>query len=192
MTSPGCQEPLCGMPGASLRDTFRPVGIGMLGPANGVHVKMRACGSAAHFPETGTMYESATVHPESTTRQVVFPFCGECWRVCLGTVTASQDPISPASTATTCGSPTSRPPRNWSRRRTPREPTPTGRLFRHQFRQEMSAPDRSREFDLLAGLSRHTNLSLGCNCNDKSRFHRSVLARTSDGRLRGPGLKNTI
>src|SRR6516225_8631813 len=34
--------------------------------------------------------------------------------------------------------------------------------FRRQFRKEMSASDRSRELDLLAALSHHTNLSLGC------------------------------
>lgn len=39
----------------------------------------------------------------------------------------------------------------------------------------MSEPDRSRELDLLAALSRQTNLSLGCYCVDESRCHRSVL-----------------
>jgi uncharacterized protein YeaO (DUF488 family) len=47
--------------------------------------------------------------------------------------------------------------------------------FRRKFRQEMSAPDRSRELDVLAALSHHTNLSLGCYCRDESRCHRSVL-----------------
>jgi uncharacterized protein YeaO (DUF488 family) len=47
--------------------------------------------------------------------------------------------------------------------------------FRRKFRQEMSQPDRSRELDVLAALSRHTNLSLGCYCEDESRCHRSVL-----------------
>ena len=47
--------------------------------------------------------------------------------------------------------------------------------FRRKFRKEMSAPDRSRELDVLAALSRHTNLSLGCYCEDESRCHRSVL-----------------
>ena len=47
--------------------------------------------------------------------------------------------------------------------------------FRRKFRQEMSAPDRSRELDVLAALSHHTNLSLGCYCEDESRCHRSVL-----------------
>ena len=47
--------------------------------------------------------------------------------------------------------------------------------FRRKFRREMSAPDRSRELDVLAALSHHTNLSLGCYCPDESRCHRSVL-----------------
>ena len=47
--------------------------------------------------------------------------------------------------------------------------------FTRKFRREMSAPDRSRELDLLAALSHHTNLSLGCYCEDESRCHRSVL-----------------
>ena len=47
--------------------------------------------------------------------------------------------------------------------------------FRRKFRQEMNAPDRSRELDLLATLSHHTSISLGCYCEDESRCHRSVL-----------------
>jgi uncharacterized protein YeaO (DUF488 family) len=48
-------------------------------------------------------------------------------------------------------------------------------IFTRKFRQEMSAPDRSRELDVLAALSHHTNLSLGCYCQDERRCHRSVL-----------------
>jgi uncharacterized protein YeaO (DUF488 family) len=47
--------------------------------------------------------------------------------------------------------------------------------FRRKFRREMSAPDRSRELDLLAALSHHTNFSLGCYCADERHCHRSVL-----------------
>ncbi len=47
--------------------------------------------------------------------------------------------------------------------------------FRRKFRREMNAPDRSRELDVLAALSHHTNLALGCYCRDESRCHRSVL-----------------
>ena len=48
-------------------------------------------------------------------------------------------------------------------------------LFKRKFQREMSAPDRSRELDVLAALSRQTNLSLGCYCKEESRCHRSVL-----------------
>jgi uncharacterized protein YeaO (DUF488 family) len=47
--------------------------------------------------------------------------------------------------------------------------------FARKFRREMSAPDRSRELDVLAALSHQTNLSLGCYCVNESRCHRSVL-----------------
>jgi uncharacterized protein YeaO (DUF488 family) len=47
--------------------------------------------------------------------------------------------------------------------------------FKRKFRHEMSAPDRSRELDVLAALSHKTDLSLGCYCEDESRCHRSVL-----------------
>ena len=47
--------------------------------------------------------------------------------------------------------------------------------FKRKFRREVSQPDRSRELDLLAALSRHTNLSVGCYCPDESRCHRSIL-----------------
>jgi uncharacterized protein YeaO (DUF488 family) len=47
--------------------------------------------------------------------------------------------------------------------------------FVRKFRREMSAPDRSRELDLLAALSHHTNFSVGCYCDEEGRCHRSVL-----------------
>ena len=47
--------------------------------------------------------------------------------------------------------------------------------FRRKFRREMRAPDWSRELELLAALSHHTNLSLGCYCVKEGRCHRSVL-----------------
>jgi uncharacterized protein YeaO (DUF488 family) len=47
--------------------------------------------------------------------------------------------------------------------------------FTRKFRREMSAPDRSRELDVLAALSHQTSLSLGCYCEQESRCHRSVL-----------------
>jgi uncharacterized protein YeaO (DUF488 family) len=47
--------------------------------------------------------------------------------------------------------------------------------FKRKFKREMSEPDRSRELDVLAALSSHTNFSLGCYCEDESHCHRSVL-----------------
>jgi uncharacterized protein YeaO (DUF488 family) len=47
--------------------------------------------------------------------------------------------------------------------------------FSRKFRHEMNDPDRSRELDVLAALSHHTNLSLGCYCEDERRCHRSIL-----------------
>ena len=47
--------------------------------------------------------------------------------------------------------------------------------FRRKFRHEMSAPDRSRELDVFAALSHHTNFAVGCYCKDESRCHRSLL-----------------
>jgi uncharacterized protein YeaO (DUF488 family) len=47
--------------------------------------------------------------------------------------------------------------------------------FMKRFRAEMAEPDASRLLDLLAALSRQTNLALGCYCEDESRCHRSVL-----------------
>jgi uncharacterized protein YeaO (DUF488 family) len=47
--------------------------------------------------------------------------------------------------------------------------------FKRKFRAEMNHPDRSRELDVLAALSHHSNFSLGCYCEDENRCHRSVL-----------------
>ncbi len=47
--------------------------------------------------------------------------------------------------------------------------------FRRKYRQEMAAPDRSRDLDLLAALSHQTNFSAGCYCADETRCHRSLL-----------------
>ncbi|MBP7778091.1 MAG: DUF488 family protein [Acidobacteria bacterium] len=49
------------------------------------------------------------------------------------------------------------------------------RAFVRRFRAEMAAPDASRALDLLAALSRTTNVSVGCYCQDEARCHRSVL-----------------
>ncbi|MBV8501775.1 MAG: DUF488 family protein [Paucibacter sp.] len=47
--------------------------------------------------------------------------------------------------------------------------------FATKFRKELAAPDVARLLDLLAGLSRQTDFSLGCYCDDEARCHRSVL-----------------
>lgn len=47
--------------------------------------------------------------------------------------------------------------------------------FRRKFRAEMARPERSRELDLLAALSHHSNFSVGCYCEDENRCHRYVL-----------------
>ena len=45
-----------------------------------------------------------------------------------------------------------------------------------RYRAEMKRPEAARLLDLLAALSRGTDLSVGCYCPDESRCHRSVLA----------------
>ncbi len=47
--------------------------------------------------------------------------------------------------------------------------------FVRKYRREMAAPDANRLLDLLAALSHHANLSVGCYCDDEARCHRSVL-----------------
>ncbi|WP_250525257.1 DUF488 family protein [Caballeronia sp. GAWG2-1] len=49
------------------------------------------------------------------------------------------------------------------------------RAFVRKFKAEMAVSEASRSLDLLAALSRSTNLSVGCYCEDESRCHRSVL-----------------
>ncbi|PIP35589.1 MAG: hypothetical protein COX20_10540 [Desulfobacterales bacterium CG23_combo_of_CG06-09_8_20_14_all_52_9] len=47
--------------------------------------------------------------------------------------------------------------------------------FKRKFLAEMKSPEASKDLDLLAALSHHTNLSVGCYCKDESRCHRSLL-----------------
>jgi uncharacterized protein YeaO (DUF488 family) len=47
--------------------------------------------------------------------------------------------------------------------------------FVRKYRAEMSKPDAARTLDLLAALSRESNFSVGCYCEDESHCHRSVL-----------------
>lgn len=51
----------------------------------------------------------------------------------------------------------------------------TWKTFVRRYRAEMKAPDVSRVLDTLAALSRQTNFSVGCYCQDERRCHRSVL-----------------
>jgi uncharacterized protein YeaO (DUF488 family) len=47
--------------------------------------------------------------------------------------------------------------------------------FAKRYRREMGAPDAVRLLELLAMLSRQTNFSVGCYCEDEARCHRSIL-----------------
>ena len=49
------------------------------------------------------------------------------------------------------------------------------RAFIRKFLSEMKSPTAKRDLDLLAALSHHTNLAIGCYCEDESRCHRSIL-----------------
>ena len=52
---------------------------------------------------------------------------------------------------------------------------PAWRRFVRAYRKEMGRPDASHALDLLAALSRTTDFSVGCYCEDESRCHRSIL-----------------
>ena len=47
--------------------------------------------------------------------------------------------------------------------------------FTRKYRAEMATPDNSHAIELLAVLSRQTNFSVGCYCEDEAHCHRSVL-----------------
>ncbi len=49
------------------------------------------------------------------------------------------------------------------------------KAFLRRYRAEMAQPERARLLDLLAALSRQTDFSVGCYCEDESRCHRSAL-----------------
>lgn len=49
------------------------------------------------------------------------------------------------------------------------------RKYARNYRREMSDPRAQRLLELLAALSRTTNLSVGCYCEDEHRCHRSLL-----------------
>ena len=49
------------------------------------------------------------------------------------------------------------------------------KTFKRKFLAELKKPEPSKDLDLLAALSHHTNLSIGCYCRDENRCHRSIL-----------------
>jgi uncharacterized protein YeaO (DUF488 family) len=49
------------------------------------------------------------------------------------------------------------------------------RQFARKYRREMARPDTQHLLSLIAALSRGTNLSVGCYCEDENRCHRSLL-----------------
>jgi uncharacterized protein YeaO (DUF488 family) len=58
-------------------------------------------------------------------------------------------------------------------------------VFEKRYAKEMAAPSASRVLDLLVALSKQTDFSVGCYCEDESRCHRSILRRL----LRARGAK---
>ncbi|MGN7919178.1 MULTISPECIES: DUF488 domain-containing protein [Lysobacter] len=47
--------------------------------------------------------------------------------------------------------------------------------FVRKYRAEMATPDAGHTLQLLATLSRHSDFSVGCYCEDEAHCHRSVL-----------------
>jgi uncharacterized protein YeaO (DUF488 family) len=47
--------------------------------------------------------------------------------------------------------------------------------FERRYRAEMKGRDASRVLNVLAALSRQTNFSVGCYCENERRCHRSIL-----------------
>lgn len=49
------------------------------------------------------------------------------------------------------------------------------KTFKRKFLTELKSSGAEKDLDLLAALSRQTNFSIGCYCEDESRCHRSIL-----------------
>lgn len=47
--------------------------------------------------------------------------------------------------------------------------------FKRRFLAEMKEAAPSRDLDLLAALSHHTNFAIGCYCTNEERCHRAIL-----------------
>ena len=55
------------------------------------------------------------------------------------------------------------------------------RQFARRYQAEMKEPRVRRDLELLAALSRQTNFSVGCYCEDESRCHRTLLRELLSG-----------
>ena len=51
------------------------------------------------------------------------------------------------------------------------------KTFERKFRAEMRRPEATHTLDALAALSRQTNFSLGCYCENEAQCHRSILKK---------------
>lgn len=49
--------------------------------------------------------------------------------------------------------------------------------FEKKYEREMNTPENSRSIQLLSALSKQTNFSIGCYCDEASHCHRSILGR---------------
>jgi uncharacterized protein YeaO (DUF488 family) len=47
--------------------------------------------------------------------------------------------------------------------------------YERRYRSEMARPAAQRLLELLAALSRQTNFSIGCYCENENHCHRSIL-----------------
>lgn len=47
--------------------------------------------------------------------------------------------------------------------------------FFRDYKAEMKAPDAAHALDLLAAMSRHSDISVGCYCEDEAHCHRKAL-----------------
>ena len=54
--------------------------------------------------------------------------------------------------------------------------------FERKYRAAMKEHESARLLDLLAALSRQTNFSVGCYCEDEERCHRSILRKLLEER----------
>ncbi|WP_151637876.1 DUF488 domain-containing protein [Noviherbaspirillum aerium] len=55
------------------------------------------------------------------------------------------------------------------------EDDPSWSRFQRKYIAEMKKPEASRSLDLLAALSHHAEMAVGCYCENESRCHRSIL-----------------